>query len=337
MELNFPLAVWSYKSAPLSVYDYYISGSGEIAIGFYGIQIFPFLKHFVSCTIMCKKTASNAEEYGSHACMSLCIFIRKIFEFYTGDFIMKKNYKLTISYDGTRYYGWEHQPNKETIQGKLEHVIFRMCDEKVKMEELKLIGAGRTDAGVHARGMVANIVLDVNMTPDEIRDYMNHYLPDDIAVNDVREASPRFHARYNAVGKTYRYTCFAGPVKTIFDRKYVTPLDSMPDIDRMRKAAEYLQGQHDYASFCTNPKMKKSTVRIVDRIEITSKRGYLYFTFHGTGFLYNMVRVLVGTLLEVGNGKMEPEQVVAIMEAKDRRLAGPTAPAQGLCLMEVDY
>ena len=250
---------------------------------------------------------------------------------------MEKNYKMIISYDGTRYYGWEHQPDRDTIQGKLETVIFRMCDEKIKMEDIKLIGAGRTDAGVHARGMVANIVLDVNMTPDEIRDYMNRYLPDDIAVNEVREASPRFHARYNAVGKTYRYTCFAGPVQTIFDRRYITRLDFMPDVERMRKAAGYLQGQHDYASFCTNPRMKKSTVRIVDKIEITGKRGYIYFTFHGTGFLYNMVRVLVGTLLEVGRGAMEPEQVIEIMEAKDRRLAGPTAPAQGLCLMEVDY
>ncbi len=250
---------------------------------------------------------------------------------------MEKNYKMIISYDGTRYYGWEHQPDKDTIQGKLETVIFRMCDEKIKIEDLKLIGAGRTDAGVHARGMVANIFLDVNMTPEEIRDYMNRYLPDDIAVNEVREASPRFHARYNAVGKTYRYTCFAGPVKTIFDRRYITKLDFMPDIARMQEAAGYLQGQHDYASFCTNPRMKKSTVRIVDKIEITSRRGYIYFTFHGTGFLYNMVRVLVGTLLEVGRGAMEPRQVVEIMEARDRRLAGPTAPAQGLCLMEVDY
>lgn len=250
---------------------------------------------------------------------------------------MEKNYKMIISYDGTRYYGWEHQPDKDTIQGKLETVIFRMCDEKIKIEDLKLIGAGRTDAGVHARGMVANIFLDVNMTPEEIRDYMNRYLPDDIAVNEVREASPRFHARYNAVGKTYRYTCFAGPVKTIFDRRYITRLDFMPDIARMQEAAGYLQGQHDYASFCTNPRMKKSTVRIVDKIEITSRRGYIYFTFHGTGFLHNMVRVLVGTLLEVGRGAMEPGQVIEIMEARDRRLAGPTAPAQGLCLMEVDY
>lgn len=244
---------------------------------------------------------------------------------------------MIISYDGTRYYGWEHQPDRDTIQGKLETVIFRMCDEKIKMEDIKLIGAGRTDAGVHARGMVANIVLDVNMTPDEIRDYMNRYLPDDIAVNEVREASERFHARYNAVGKTYQYTCYAGEVKTIFDRKYVTSLEKMPDVKAMQEAAEYLKGKHDFASFCTNPKMKKSTVRIVDQIDITMRKGYIYFTFHGTGFLQNMVRVLTGTLLDVGYGKIQPAEVAEIMEKKDRKLAGPTAPAQGLTLIKVDY
>lgn len=250
---------------------------------------------------------------------------------------MNKNYKMIISYDGSRYFGWEHQPNRETVQGKLETVLFRMCDERVPLEQLKINGAGRTDAGVHARAMVANVFLDVEMTPEEIRDYMNRYLPDDIAVTEVREASPRFHARYNAVGKTYRYTCYAGEGKPVFARKYVTVLEQRPDIELMRRAAEVLQGKHDYASFCTNPRMKKSTVRIVDRIEITTRKNYIYFTFHGTGFLQNMVRVLVGTLLEVGCHKLTPDQVAEIMEAKDRRLAGPTAPAQGLMLMEVDY
>ena len=250
---------------------------------------------------------------------------------------MNKNYKMTIQYDGSRYYGWEHQPDRDTIQGKLESVIYRMCDEKIPMEELKLIGAGRTDAGVHAKGMVANIVLDVDMTENQIRDYMNRYLPDAIAVLEVREASERFHARYKATGKTYQYTCYAGEVKSVFDRKYYTRLDSMPDIAKMQEAAKHLVGKHDYASFCTNPKMKKSTVRIVDKIEIKTRKGYVYFTFHGTGFLQNMVRVLVGTLLEVGYGKIRPEQIPAIRDALDRSLAGPTAPSQGLCLIRVDY
>ena len=134
---------------------------------------------------------------------------------------------------------------------------------------------------------------------DEIRDYMNRYLPDDIAVKEVKEASERFHARYKAVGKLYRYTCYDGPVKPVFQRKYVTVLEKRPDLEKMQQAAAYLEGKHDYKSFCGNPRMKKSTVRVVDKIEITRKGSFIYFDFHGTGFLQNMVRILVGTLLEL--------------------------------------
>ncbi|MCD8354827.1 MAG: tRNA pseudouridine(38-40) synthase TruA [Clostridiales bacterium] len=243
-----------------------------------------------------------------------------------------KNYKMTLMYDGTRYYGWEHQPGRDTIQGKLEAVLERMCGATVEV-----IGAGRTDAGVHAKGMVASFQAETERAPEEIRDYLNRYLPDDIAVKEVREAAPRFHARYKAVGKTYCYTCFDGPVKPVFNRRYVTRLDAAPDVEAMRKAAAILQGEHDFRSFCGNPKMKKSTVRTVDTIEIVRKGGYLYFNVHGTGFLQNMVRILVGTLLEVGYGRMAPEQMADILEARDRRLAGPTAPPEGLCLVKVDY
>ena len=245
---------------------------------------------------------------------------------------MEKNYKLIIGYDGTRYFGWEHQPGKDTIQGKLEDVLNHLAEEPVL-----IIGAGRTDAGVHARAMVANVVLSVDMTAEELRDYMNRYLPDDIIVQEVREASMRFHARYNAIGKTYCYTVFDGRTKPLFDRKYVWQLEKPVNIERMQKAAEYLTGEHDFMSFCKNPQKKKSTVRTVDKIEIRRRGDYVTLTFHGNGFLQNMVRVLVGTLLEVGYGKMEPAQMVDIMEKKDRRLAGPTAPAQGLTLIKVDY
>ena len=149
---------------------------------------------------------------------------------------MEKNYKLKISYDGTRYYGWEHQPDRETIQGKLETVLARMVDKDM----VDVIGAGRTDAGVHARAMIANVRLETPLSVEEIRDYMNRYLPDDIAVLEVREASERFHARYKAVGKTYRYTCFDGPVKPVFDRKYYTALDQELDVEAMQEAAMYL-------------------------------------------------------------------------------------------------
>ena len=153
---------------------------------------------------------------------------------------MKRNYKFIISYDGTRFYGWERQPGKDmTIQGKLESVLSRMTDAP-KEDPVNVIGAGRTDAGVHARAMTANAVLDTDMTEEEIQEYMNEYLPDDISVNEVKACSDRFHARYNALGKTYRYTCWYGKSKPVFDRKYVTILDKKPDIEAMRKAAEVL-------------------------------------------------------------------------------------------------
>ena len=242
------------------------------------------------------------------------------------------NYKMLISYDGTRYYGWQRQPDQNTIQGKLEGVLSVLVGK-----EVEVIGAGRTDGGVHARGMVANVNLETGLQPEEIRDYLNRYLPDDIAVLEVKEASPRFHARYNAIGKTYQYTCYDGIVKSVFDRKYCTRLEEQPDVEKMKRAAEILIGEHDFRNFCVNPRMKKSTVRFVDKIEIERDGGYIRFTVHGTGFLQNMVRIMVGTLLEVGCGRMTVEQVQAVLDNPERQKAGPTAPAQGLCLLQVDY
>ena len=246
--------------------------------------------------------------------------------------ISKNNYKLTISYDGSRYYGWEHQPDKDTIQGKLESVISKLTET-----ETEVIGSGRTDAGVHAKGMVANAVITTNLSEQELKEQINRYLPDDICVTDLKIAAERFHARYKAVGKTYRYTCYYGENKPVFDRKYLYRLDQEPDLEKMIKAAGYLTGELDYASFCSNKKKKKSTVRIVDKIDIKKKSGYITFTYHGTGFLQHMVRILTGTLLEVGYGKRTPESIPELIEAMDRKLAGFTAPAQGLCLISVDY
>lgn len=257
---------------------------------------------------------------------------------------MRKNYKLRISYDGSRYFGWEHQPDKDTIQGKIENVLARMCGLELSGHDfmepdcpIEVIGAGRTDAGVHARAMVASVFLDTELTCDEIRDYMNRYLPDDIAILDVHEASDRFHARYNAVGKTYRYTLCDSPVRPVFNRKYYTYLDTPIDTDKMARAAELIVGEHDFKSFCGNPRMKKSTVRNVDRLEVRRSQGYIYITVHGTGFLQNMVRIIVGTLIEVGYGRIAVDDIPKILEAKDRKIAGPTAPAKGLCLLKVDY
>lgn len=258
---------------------------------------------------------------------------------------MRKNYRFNISYDGTRFYGWEHQPNTDmTIQGKIETVLTRMVHPEITTdtipENIKIIevlGAGRTDAGVHAKGMVANAFLDTEYSEEEIRDYMNRYLPDDIRIDNVSVAGDRFHSRYNALGKTYCYSCYAGKTKPLFDRKYVYVLDEVPDIKRMQEAANLLMGEHDFASFCSNPKMKKSTVRLVDMIDIKQDGDYIRFTYHGSGFLQHMVRILTGTLLEVGFGKRTPENMTELIEIKKRALAGPTAPACGLCLIKVDY
>ena len=248
-----------------------------------------------------------------------------------------KNYRFTIAYDGTRYLGWERQPDKPmTIQGKLESVLARMLEAEGQPAP-EIIGCGRTDAGVHARGMIASARFDTALSADEIRDYMNRYLPDDICVREVEPASERFHARYNAIGKTYRYTCYIGSRKPVFDRKYVWHIQEQPDLERMRQAAALLTGTHDFAGFCANPRMKKSTVRTVDRIEISQNGAYLTLTYHGTGFLQYMVRILTGTLLEVGFGQRSPQSMQELLEKKDRRLAGATAPACGLCMMKVDY
>lgn len=246
---------------------------------------------------------------------------------------MVQNYKMILSYDGTRFYGWEHQPTTDmTIQGKMENVLSLMTGQAVEV-----IGCGRTDAGVHAQNMVCNARMDTQLEVGEIRDYLNQYLPDDICVKEVKIASDRFHSRYNATGKTYCYTCYIGETKPVFNRKYVYALEEKPDVEAMKQAAQALIGSHDFASFCSNPRMKKSTVRNIDKIEIVKKGDLLTLTFHGNGFLQHMVRILTGTLLEVGYGKRTVDSIVPLIDAKDRKLAGFTAPAKGLCMIKADY
>lgn len=243
------------------------------------------------------------------------------------------NYKLTIAYDGSRYDGWQKQGNTEnTIQGKLEAILFSISGEKVELH-----GAGRTDAGVHAEAQTASFRLSSPISPDEIMKKTNGYLPEDIAIVSAQEAPERFHARLNAKGKIYRYSIRMGSTPDVFRRKYQYRVEEALDIEAMKKAAEALCGRHDYKAFCSLKRYKKSTVRTVDRIDILVSGQDMDIYFRGEGFLYNMVRIMTGTLLEVGMGRMRPEDMENILASLDRSKAGKTAPAQGLCLVKVEY
>lgn len=243
------------------------------------------------------------------------------------------NVKLTIQYDGTRYDGWQRQGNTDnTLQGRLEGVLSRMVGKPVEIQ-----GAGRTDAGVHARGQVASVHLPEGYTPQEVQNYLNRYLPEDVAVVDVVEMGERFHARLSATGKEYRYHIRMGSVPDVFARKYQYRVEEPLDIPAMERAAGYLTGKHDFRSFCGNRRFKKSTVREVFHIGVEVCGSDLTLVYRGDGFLYNMVRILTGTLLEVGLGQRTPESMVDILEARERTAAGKTAPAQGLVLQEVYY
>ena len=243
------------------------------------------------------------------------------------------NYKMILQYDGSRYSGWQVQGNTEqTIQGKLQSVL-----EKMTGEEIEIHGSGRTDAGVHAMGQVANFKLQSAYEPEEIKRYCNQYLPEDIVVLEVSEVPLRFHSRLNAIKKTYCYRIFLGEKPDVFRRKYVTPVAENLDINKMKAAAEVLLGTHDFTSFCGNRHFKKSAVRTIYEIRLEEKTDELDIYFTGNGFLQNMVRILTGTLLEVGTGKQEVCEMKEILEGRNRSLAGKMAAAKGLVLINVEY
>ena len=244
-----------------------------------------------------------------------------------------RNFKIVLQYDGTRYQGWQRQVSTDnTIQGKIEALLSKMCDAPVEIQ-----GAGRTDAGVHAYGQVANFHIDTDKTSQEVMDYMNAYLPEDISVIQCEEKSERFHARLNAKGKIYRYCIWNSDRKPVFRRKYVHQVPGKLDMDAMKKAASLLLGTHDYQSFTSTKRGKKSTVRTVDFIDMERVGEEIVFTFKGNGFLYHMVRIIMGTLIETGLGIRKPEDISGVLEAKDRSKAGHLVPGNGLTLVEVFY
>lgn len=243
-----------------------------------------------------------------------------------------RNIQLIVCYDGTRYRGWQRLTGADnTIQGKLETALSRMLGEPICVH-----GSGRTDAGVHAENQVVSFHCENPMTCAELLCQLRRYLPEDIGVKSCKQVSDRFHARLNARTKTYRYRLWIGDEPCVFQRRYVTQWQEALDVEKMRQGAELLLGEHDFSAFCANPHMKKSTVRRIDEIRIEPVDQELHITVTGNGFLHNMVRILVGTLVEVGQGKRQASSLPELF-GTERTKAGITMPPQGLCLMEVTY
>jgi tRNA pseudouridine38-40 synthase len=244
------------------------------------------------------------------------------------------NYKLVLQYDGTKYSGWQMNKNAaNTLEEKLEVLLAKLIEE-----EVELIGSGRTDKGVHARGQVANFRTTKNLNCDRLQKEMNHFLPEDIAVLSVEQVAHEFHSRLHAKSKCYRYAIYKSinGTKPVFERKYVTVLEQELDLYKMQKGIELLIGTHDFKGFCSD-KTKKSTVRTIHSIDIVEVDDYIFFDFIGDGFLHHMIRILMGTLIEIGTLQRKAESILTVFDKKERSLAGYLTPPEGLCLEEVYY
>ena len=243
-----------------------------------------------------------------------------------------KRIGLVVAYDGTNYCGWQTQPNGITVQGVLNDTLSNLLGEKIET-----IGASRTDAGVHALGNVAVFDTNTRIPGDKISYALNQRLPEDIRIQMSEEVEPDFHPRYCDSEKTYEYR--------ILNRKFPVPTERLYsyfyhyklDVDKMREATSYLIGRHDFASFCGSGTQVKTTIRTVTGIEVFRDGDIVTIRVSGTGFLYNMVRIIAGTLIRVGGGFIEPQQIKKILEAKDRTLAGETARPEGLTLIGIRY
>lgn len=241
---------------------------------------------------------------------------------------------LSVEYDGSRYSGWQRQENTDnTIEHKISQCFMQMCESS---EMIELHGSGRTDAGVHARGQMASVRLDIRQDTEYIRAYLNRYLPEDIKITSVSEVDDRFHARLSAKGKKYSYTIDMGDKGDVFLRKYSWHLGYKLDIDMMRVASNMLIGQKDFRSL-SDMKTKKSSVRTINTINIFEKSDIIRIEFTGDGFLYHMVRKLTALLVEIGAGRLEVCHIAEILDKRDRQAFKLLAPAKGLCLEEVFY
>ena len=243
-----------------------------------------------------------------------------------------KRVMLTVAYDGTAYHGWQVQPNGVTIEGELNRVL-----KELTGEEIQVIGASRTDAGVHGLCNIAVFDTESNIPGEKFSYALNQRLPEDIKVVDSCEVAEDFHPRHVSSKKTYEYKIynakFPDPTKRLYSHFTYTPLN----VEKMQEAATYLIGEHDFKSFCAPAAVVETTVRTLYKAEVIQDEEYIRIRVQGNGFLYNMVRIIVGTLMEVGSGKRQPEDIKTILEAKDRNAAGPTAPARGLMLINYEF
>lgn len=243
-----------------------------------------------------------------------------------------RNIKLTIEYDGKGFNGWQKQPNKLNIQGEIERAI-----SEITGETIELIASGRTDAGVHSLGQTANFKTNSNIPIEKFPIAINSKLKKSIVIQSAEEVDERFHSRYSVKSKRYRYTINNSPMGTALfrDMEYHFPLKL--DVEKMNEAAKYFEGEHDFKAFKASGTSSKSSIRTIYKAEVIRNKDRIYIELTGSGFLYNMVRIISGTLLDVGVGKIAPKDIKNIIESKDRKLAGKTLPAHGLCLMEVTY
>jgi tRNA pseudouridine38-40 synthase len=243
-----------------------------------------------------------------------------------------RNLKLTIEYDGTNYCGWQRQANGASVQGVIEAVLQKLLKQKVS-----LIGAGRTDSGVHAKNQVANFRAHTTMTVRQVLCALNAALPEDIAIRSVEEMPQGFNARFDARGKLYRYDIVNDAIPVPLERRYAYQFRAPLNVPLMRHEAKALVGKYDFASFQARDRRKRPSISNIKDIAVRRAGTHIYIDITANGFLYNMVRTIVGTLIETGRGKLGRGDVKKILKARNRALAGPTAPAQGLTLMRVDY
>jgi tRNA pseudouridine38-40 synthase len=243
-----------------------------------------------------------------------------------------KNLKIVIAYEGTSYAGFQLQKNGSTIQGELQKAIRQITGELVN-----IYGAGRTDAGVHASGQVINFKTHTIIPPQKLKKALNAVLPDDILIKSVSEVAADFHARFSAISKTYIYRIYNSEERPLFERNLVYYFRYSLNLEKMRQAISLILGEHDFKSFQASGSVVQNTVRNINYCSLDSMGLELKLTINANGFLYHMVRNIVGTLILIGQDKMDLKQFQKIMLAKDRNLAGPTAPASGLCLEEVFY